>query len=334
MKRQWVVFVAAMTALGITACANGDGIVINGTTAAQPGSEQAATEGGAGQEAASKTKIEIITEETTAPPETSPQPETTEAVSQARAETSAAARTSAAAQATSAARPAPAQTTAAPAQTAAAKKYQVKDVKKTMYATASVRIRSSYSTSSEVLGSLSKDEKIEVTGESENGWMRVNYKGHVGYVSKDYLSEKAPKTGSSETKASTASSGANSSQSKPAASSGAAGQTTNSAAPGSQAAGPVGSSSGSGNDGTGPGSAGSASPAANSSSSGGTGSGGSSVTGTVTELDPSGVKIQTGNGTYEFVWGTDVPALAPGEKIQIFYETTGSGQKRVTSYSK
>jgi hypothetical protein len=55
----------------------------------------------------------------------------------------------------------------------------------------------------------------------------------------------------------------------------------------------------------------------------------------VTALDPSGVTIQTSNGTtYQFVWGSDVPALAPGEKIQIFYETTSTGERRVTSYSK
>lgn len=84
-------------------------------------------------------------------------------------------------------------------ETTAAKVYKVTDVKKTMYATGSVRVRASYTTSSDILAALSKGEKVEVTGQSENGWMRVNYKGNVGYVSKDYLTETAPKP--TETKA-------------------------------------------------------------------------------------------------------------------------------------
>ena len=57
----------------------------------------------------------------------------------------------------------------------------------------------------------------------------------------------------------------------------------------------------------------------------------------VTPKDASGNVVEpfTSNGTtYQFVWGSDVPALAPGEKIQIFYETTSTGERRVTSYSK
>lgn len=336
MKKQWMVLAAVMAALSITACGSGDGIMINGTTAAEAASDELGTGDAAGQETTSGTKIEIVTGETTTAVETAP--ESTEGytqapVSQTQAET--AAQTAAATQAATKA--------AAQPETTAAKVYKVTDMKKTMYATASVRVRASYSTSSDVLAGLSKDEKVEVTGQSENGWLRVNYKGNVGYVSKDYLTEKAPQSATSQNNSNAAAntgtaqggtgtnpSGTTGSATGPTAGNSGitsgqtdgpgSGSTGNSNTAGSSAVGPGGATSPSGTT-----------QGGNTSSSGT----GNSVTGSVTALDPSGVTVQTSNGTtYQFVWGNDVPALAPGDKIQINYETTSSGQKRVTSYSK
>ena len=45
MRKKWLIFVAAMTTLSITACGSGDGIVINGTTAAEAESDQLEEEG-------------------------------------------------------------------------------------------------------------------------------------------------------------------------------------------------------------------------------------------------------------------------------------------------
>lgn len=383
MKKQWMFFVAAMAAFGITACGSGDGIVINGTTAMEAGSDQGESTESAAQAAGSGTKIEIITgetssaEETAAPPEESysqpaSQPETTAYVP----ETAATAASTAAASSASAG--------AAVPETTAARTYKVTDTKKTMYATASVRVRASYSTSSDVLAALAEGEKVEVTGESENGWMRVSYKGNVGYVSKSYLTEKAPQTtsqtsagqntggtgssgkgnasGTGSSNSSNTSTAGGSSQGTAPGSGTAAGTTTGTTTgtAGGNAAGPsAGAGSTTSGGKTGPGAGGNSenSPAAgsttgpggNSGSAPGAGntpggaasapgsgsSGGNSVTGSVTALNPSGVTIQTSDGTsYQFVWGDNTPDLEPGEKIQIYYETTGSGERRVTNYSK
>ena len=144
MRKKWLIFVAAMTALSITACGSGDGIVINGTTAAEAESDQTEEEGSvAAAETTSGTKIEIVTGDTTAPTSAEESAaQSTEEWTQAATEPS----TTAAPQMVS--------TTKAAAETTAAKKYNVSDVKKTMYATASVRVRSNYSTSSDVLAAL------------------------------------------------------------------------------------------------------------------------------------------------------------------------------------
>ncbi len=344
MRKQWMVFVAAMTALGITACGSGDGIVINGTSAAEADSGDIESGGAQEAETTSGTKIEIVTGETTAAPETAAQSteeytQASESQTQAETAVQTAAQTTAAVQAVA-------------QETTAAKVYKVTDMKKTMYATGSVRVRSSYSTSSDVLAGLAKDEKIEVTGQAENGWFRVNYKGHTGYVSKDYLTEKEPQTSGTQANSSNTS---NSGTSRPSGT--ASGTTTtkpagptagNSGTASGQTNGPGSGgtgSSNSSNNGVGPGGAaspggttfpsGTGSPGGSASPSGSSGSGGSSVTGSVTALDPSGVTIQTSTGSsYQFVWGDSVPALSPGDKIQIFYETTSSGERKVTSYSK
>ena len=356
-KHLTILTAAAMTAVMLTACGSGDGIVINGTTAAESGIVAGETSGeqaeGNTPEETSKTggtKIEIVTGETTAAVESlegQTEPETTQeagkmiisaetattgttaAATKAANPTTAAATKAAnptTAAATKAANPTTAAATKAAAPTTAAATYTVKDVSKTMYASSSVRVRSGYSTSTDVLGALSAGEKVTVTGEVENGWVRVTYKGHTAYVAKNYLTETAPATTNTSSSATSGTSGTNSS------SAGNKNQTTTS---------PTttinnGTTPGGSNSGHTTAPDGSQAPG-NTTAPGGTtnSSSGKTVTGNVTALDPSGLTIQTSDGqSYQFTWGSDVPALAPGEKVQVQYSTDSSGQKQVTGISR
>ena len=356
-KHLTILTAAAMTAVMLTACGSGDGIVINGTTAAESGIVAGETSGeqaeGNTPEETSKTggtKIEIVTGETTAAVESlegQTEPETTQEAGKMiiSAETAATGTTAAAtkaanpttavatkaanpttAAATKAANPTTAAATKAAAPTTAAATYTVKDVSKTMYASSSVRVRSGYSTSTDVLGALSAGEKVTVTGEVENGWVRVTYKGHTAYVAKNYLTETAPATTNTSSSATSGTSGTNSS------SAGNKNQTTTS---------PTttinnGTTPGGSNSGHTTAPDGSQAPG-NTTAPGGTtnSSSGKTVTGNVTALDPSGLTIQTSDGqSYQFNWGSDVPALAPGEKVQVQYSTDSSGQKQVTGISR
>ena len=345
-KHLTILTAAAMTAVMLTACGSGDGIVINGTTAAESGSVAGETSGeqaeGSTPEETSKTggtKIEIVTGETTAAVESlegQTEPETTQEAGKMiiSAETAATGTTAAAtkaanpttAVATKAANPTTAAATKAANPTTAAATYTVKDVSKTMYASSSVRVRSGYSTSTDVLGALSAGEKVTVTGEVENGWVRVTYKGHTAYVAKNYLTETAPATTNTSSSATSGTSGTGSS------SAGNKNQTTTS---------PTttinnGTTPGGSNSGHTTAPDGSQAPG-NTTAPGGTtnSSSGKTVTGNVTALDPSGLTIQTSDGqSYQFTWGSDVPALAPGEKVQVQYSTDSSGQKQVTGISR
>ena len=334
-KHLTILTAAAMTAVMLTACGSGDGIVINGTTVAKSGIVAGETSGeqaeGNTPEETSKTggtKIEIVTGETTAAVESlegQTEPETTQEAGKMiiSAET---ATTGTTAAATKAANPTTAAATKAAAPTTAAATYTVKDVSKTMYASSSVRVRSGYSTSTDVLGALSAGEKVTVTGEVENGWVRVTYKGHTAYVAKNYLTETAPATTNTSSSATSGTSGTNSS------SAGNKNQTTTS---------PTttinnGTTPGGSNSGHTTAPDGSQAPG-NTTAPGGTtnSSSGKTVTGNVTALDPSGLTIQTSDGqSYQFTWGSDVPALAPGEKVQVQYSTDSSGQKQVTGISR
>ncbi len=345
-KHLTILTAAAMTAVMLTACGSGDGIVINGTTAAESGIVAGETSGeqaeGNTPEETSKTggtKIEIVTGETTAAVESlegQTEPETTQEAGKMiiSAETATTGTTAAAtkaanpttAAATKAANPTTAAATKAANPTTAAATYTVKDVSKTMYASSSVRVRSGYSTSTDVLGALSAGEKVTVTGEVENGWVRVTYKGHTAYVAKNYLTETAPATTNTSSSATSGTSGTNSS------SAGNKNQTTtsptttinNGTTPGGSTSGHTTAPDGSQAPG-------------NTTVPGGTtnSSSGKMVTGNVTALDPSGLTIQASDGqSYQFTWGSDVPALAPGEKVQVQYSTDSSGQKQVTGISR
>lgn len=78
-------------------------------------------------------------------------------------------------------------------ETEAAKVYSVEAFEKTMYATANVNVRASYTTKSKVLTSLTPGQKVKVTGRSANGWIRVIYDGGDAFVYQKYLSDSAPK---------------------------------------------------------------------------------------------------------------------------------------------
>ena len=90
------------------------------------------------------------------------------------------------------------------------------DCSETMYATTTVNVRSSYSTNSDKLGSLTKAQSVKRTGIGTGaaaGWSRIEFNGKVAYVSSDYLSATKPQVNVS--KPSTGSSSGSTQTSKP-----------------------------------------------------------------------------------------------------------------------
>lgn len=75
-----------------------------------------------------------------------------------------------------------------PTTAAAVKTYAVKEINKTMYAIKAVNVRESYSTDSAILSSLKAGQEVHAAGESDNGWIRIDYSGKTAYVAKSYLS--------------------------------------------------------------------------------------------------------------------------------------------------
>ena len=74
------------------------------------------------------------------------------------------------------------------------------DCSETMYATTTVNVRSSYSTNSDKLGSLTKAQSVTRTGigtGAATGWSRIEFNGKVAYVSSDYLSATKPQVNTS-----------------------------------------------------------------------------------------------------------------------------------------
>ena len=88
-----------------------------------------------------------------------------------------------------------------PRETEALPVYAVTAVQKTMYVTQPVHVRASYTTKSDVLTSFGTGQKVAVTGQSANGWMRITYKGGEAYIYKKYLSSSKPESGTRETAA-------------------------------------------------------------------------------------------------------------------------------------
>lgn len=72
------------------------------------------------------------------------------------------------------------------------KEMKIKAVNETVYATAGVHIRKSYTTDSKVLGSLAKGDSILRTGVCENGWSRIQYESKDAYIYGEYLTTKKP----------------------------------------------------------------------------------------------------------------------------------------------
>lgn len=75
----------------------------------------------------------------------------------------------------------------------------------TVYATSSVNVRASYSTSSSVIGSLGEGDSVTRTGvatTSVNGitWSRVTYNGQTAYISSSYLTTEEPEEEKSNNK--------------------------------------------------------------------------------------------------------------------------------------
>ena len=67
--------------------------------------------------------------------------------------------------------------------------YTVTDMEKTMYAQRSVNVRSGPTTDYEKLGALNTNDEVKVTGQSDNGWYRIEYNGNTGFVSNNYLGD-------------------------------------------------------------------------------------------------------------------------------------------------
>lgn len=67
--------------------------------------------------------------------------------------------------------------------------YTVTDMEKTMYAQRSVNVRSGPATNYEKLGALNTNDEVKVTGQADNGWYRIEYKGNEGFVSNNYLGD-------------------------------------------------------------------------------------------------------------------------------------------------
>lgn len=82
------------------------------------------------------------------------------------------------------------------------------DCNETVYATETVNIRSSYSASSNKLGSLTKAQSIKRTGTGTGaaaGWSRVEFNGKEAYINSSYLSTTKPQVSTSTSKPSTSS---------------------------------------------------------------------------------------------------------------------------------
>lgn len=58
----------------------------------------------------------------------------------------------------------------------------------TYYATADINVRADCSTEGAQVNSVARGTELKSTGVCENGWIRIEYDGQVGYVSGDFVS--------------------------------------------------------------------------------------------------------------------------------------------------
>ena len=66
-------------------------------------------------------------------------------------------------------------------------------VNETVYALSKANVRSSYSTSSSIVGSLKVGDSITRTGIGSNGWSKITYNGTTAYVSSSLITKTKPK---------------------------------------------------------------------------------------------------------------------------------------------
>lgn len=61
-----------------------------------------------------------------------------------------------------------------------------------VYATADANVRAAASTTAEIIGGVNTGEQLQMTGETSDNWIRINYNGSVGFVYGDYISDQEP----------------------------------------------------------------------------------------------------------------------------------------------
>lgn len=72
---------------------------------------------------------------------------------------------------------------------------QITELNVTMYATEDVNVRSGDNKDASLVGSLTIGQEVLVSGQSSSsGWYRIDYNGHIGFVSNKYLQSEKPIT--------------------------------------------------------------------------------------------------------------------------------------------
>lgn len=97
------------------------------------------------------------------------------------------------------------------------------DCNETVYATTTVNVRDTYSTSGNKVGSLTTAQSVTRTGTGQGeaaGWSRIEFNGQVAYVNSDYLSTTKPQVSTGSSGNSGGSSGGSTQTSKPSTSTG------------------------------------------------------------------------------------------------------------------
>lgn len=97
------------------------------------------------------------------------------------------------------------------------------DCNETVYATTTVNVRDTYSTSGNKVGSLTKAQSVTRTGTGQGeaaGWSRVEFNGQVVYVNSDYLSTTKPQVSTSSGSGGSSSNSGSTQTSKPSTSTG------------------------------------------------------------------------------------------------------------------
>ena len=92
------------------------------------------------------------------------------------------------------------------------------DCNETVYATTTVNVRDTYSTSGNKVGSLTTAQSVKRTGTGQGeaaGWSRIEFNGQVAYVNSDYLSTTKPQVSTSSGSGGSSSNSGSTQTSKP-----------------------------------------------------------------------------------------------------------------------